>query len=67
MESDNLKDLSIGFHALDQEEVVLKLNTELHKGLTSDEAARRLEQYGRNELVEKEGTTFIQMVLSQLE
>ncbi len=66
MESDNLKDLSIGFHALDQEEVVLKLNTELHNGLTSDEAARRLEQYGRNELVEKEGTTFIQMVLSQL-
>ena len=66
MESDNLKDLSIGFHALDSEEVVLKLNTELHKGLTSDEAAKRLEQYGRNELVEKEGTTFIQMVLSQL-
>ena len=66
MESDNLKDLSIGFHALDSEEVVLKLNTELHKGLTSDEAAKRLEKYGRNELVEKEGTTFIQMVLSQL-
>ena len=66
MESENLNDLSIGFHALDPDEVVVKLKTELHNGLTSEEAAKRLEQYGRNELVEKEGTTFLQMVISQL-
>jgi len=66
MESENLNDLSIGFHALDPDEVVLKLKTELHEGLSSEEAAKRLEQCGRNELVEKEGTTFFQMIMAQL-
>lgn len=65
---ENVKDLdlSISFHTLDTSEVVEKLQTELSQGLTSNEAARRLEQYGRNELLAKEGTTFLQRVISQL-
>ncbi len=65
---ENIKDLdlSIGFHSLESSEVAEKLQTELAHGLTSEEAARRLAQYGRNELTAKEGTTFLQRVINAL-
>ena len=60
------QDLSIGFHALDTTEVAERLQTQLGQGLTSEEAARRLAQYGRNELTAKEGITFLQRVINAL-
>jgi Ca2+-transporting ATPase len=36
-------------------------------GLTSEEAARRLEQYGPNQLTEKPRATFLQLVIAQLQ
>jgi Ca2+-transporting ATPase len=66
MEDTKDLDLSIGFHALETREVAEKLQTHVDQGLTTAEAARRLEQYGRNELTAKQGTTFWQRVISQL-
>ncbi len=59
-------DLSITWHALSPEEVLENLQTPTQTGLTSDEAAARLQQYGPNQLVEKPRTTFLQMVIGQL-
>jgi Ca2+-transporting ATPase len=38
---------------LDPQQTLQELETDLHSGLSSEEAARRLEQYGRNELIER--------------
>jgi Ca2+-transporting ATPase len=66
MQNNKDQDITIGFHALDTKDVAIKLNIEIDRGLSSDEAAKRLEQYGRNELTAREGTTFLQRVISQL-
>ena len=47
-------------------EVSQSLNTDAIKGLTSQEAKRRLEEYGPNELAHKEGPGIFQMFLEQL-
>lgn len=44
---------SFTMHRLSVEDVCKKLETDLKKGLTNEEAKKRLEQYGSNEL-EKE-------------
>lgn len=59
-------ELTVSWHALSAEETLESLHTRLDQGLTDQEAAQRLEKYGLNQLEEKQGTTFIQMVLSQL-
>ena len=59
-------DVSITWHTMSAEDVVRRLDTQIQAGLTSDEAARRLAQYGLNELAEKPRATFLEMVLSQL-
>jgi P-type Ca2+ transporter type 2C len=59
-------DLSISWHALSPDEILEKLNTGLLDGLTSAEAARRLEQYGPNQLDEKPRPGFFRLVLDQL-
>ncbi len=41
-------------HALTAEEVALKLNADLERGLTEEEASRRLEKYGPNVIRAKE-------------
>ena len=41
------------WHTQKIEELTHELGTDLEKGLTPEEAARRLEQYGPNELIER--------------
>src|SRR5690554_2558088 len=59
-------DVSIVWHAMSADEVLNELGAKIQAGLSSEEAARRLEQFGRNELKEKPRPTFLQMVLDQL-
>jgi Ca2+-transporting ATPase len=58
-------DLTITWHAVEMEEVFVRLETQPN-GLSSDDAALRLKRYGPNELKEKPRPTFIQLVLAQL-
>jgi len=60
------EDLSITWHAMSTEDVLKKLNTAYQDGLSSEEAARRLEKYGPNQLVEKPRPGFFQLVWEQL-
>jgi Ca2+-transporting ATPase len=59
-------DLNIAWHALNAHETVRRLRTPLETGLTSEEAQRRLAQFGPNQLVEPKRRTFLQMVIGQL-
>ena len=59
-------ELSISWHSLSTEEALKELDSGFQTGLTSQEAARRLEQYGRNQLTEKPRPGFLQLVLDQL-
>lgn len=59
-------DLSVSWHALETQAVVERLETRVHNGLTSEEAQRRLETFGPNELAEARRRTFLQMVIAQL-
>lgn len=54
------------WHALSTDDVLRKLETPLDFGLTPEQAGQRLQQYGRNELKEKPGPTFLKMVFDQL-
>lgn len=58
---DNLPRYQQGVDALCSE-----LNTHAEQGLSAAEAAKRLEQYGPNELQQKKGTSILQMFLEQL-
>lgn len=49
------------------EEVLQELGIDLEQGLTSEEAARRLEQYGPNKLPEKKRKSLLSMFLAQLQ
>ena len=53
------------WHALSQEQLLQQLATPVDSGLTSEEAARRLQSYGPNQLDEAPGQTFWQMLLDQ--
>ncbi len=53
------------WHALTSEQIIRQLATPPETGLTSEEAARRLESYGPNQLTEAPGITFWQMLLDQ--
>lgn len=66
VEIKNEPEVSITWHALSEEEVYKRLETGVQNGLSSQEAARRLEQYGRNELAEKPRPTFWKMLFDQL-
>jgi len=60
------KDVTVSWHAISGDETLAKLATELEKGLTDTEAEKRLLEYGPNQLAEGKRTTFLQMVLRQL-
>jgi Ca2+-transporting ATPase len=60
------QDISISWHSLDTNEVLEKLVTAHHIGLSSQEAEARLANYGLNQLVEAPRPTFLIMVLNQL-
>ncbi|RLC78653.1 MAG: ATPase, partial [Chloroflexi bacterium] len=51
--------------SLDVEEISKRLQTDIEKGLSEEEATRRLTQYGLNKLEEKEGTHPLLIFLSQ--
>ncbi|HBT38859.1 MAG TPA: hypothetical protein DEA64_01925, partial [Pseudothermotoga sp.] len=53
------------FYRLSMEQVCRELSVDPQKGLSSEEAKRRLQQYGPNELAEKKRRTILQMFLSQ--
>jgi P-type Ca2+ transporter type 2C len=57
--------LNVSWHAISAEEVLARLNTQPETGLSSEDAAQRLSQYGANRLTEKPRATFLQMVLAQ--
>jgi Ca2+-transporting ATPase len=54
------------WHALEVSDLLPALGTSPERGLTADEAARRLARYGHNELVEKPRPGFWKMLLGQL-
>ncbi|MHB8114393.1 MAG: HAD-IC family P-type ATPase, partial [Bellilinea sp.] len=58
--------ISVTWHSLSAQDVLNQLESEQNRGLTAAEAARRLEKYGPNALTEPPHTTFLQMVLRQL-
>lgn len=53
------------WHALPPEETLIQLATPPETGLTTDEAARRMEHYGPNQLTEAPRPTFLQLLLEQ--
>lgn len=59
-------EINVSWHSLSPDETLEKLGSKLDQGLTSSEAARRLDQYGHNQLEEGKRTTFLQMVIGQL-
>ncbi|MBP9040711.1 MAG: cation-translocating P-type ATPase [Anaerolineaceae bacterium] len=59
-------DLSVTWHALSAEEVLERLETPAQQGLSTEEAERRLAQYGPNQLEEKPRPSFFQLVIDQL-
>lgn len=54
-------------HSSTYEDVLREFNVDLHRGLTSEEAARRLLQYGENRLEGKKKRTIIQHFLEQFQ
>jgi len=60
------KDYDVTWHALSREEVLEELDSGLEKGLSSEQAAKRQEKYGPNQLAEGKKTTFWEMVYDQL-
>ncbi len=55
----------INAHSLEIDKVAKKLNTSLETGISEEEAQRRLEQYGLNELIETKKITPWQILLNQ--
>ena len=53
------------WHALTIEEIRKKLKTNIERGLTEEEAIRRREKYGKNELVEKKKTSIFVKFFNQ--
>ena len=64
MDVENQKNLS--WHAMSANEAVTALDSDLSLGLTDDQARRRLDQFGPNELQEAPGRSFWRMLLDQL-
>ncbi len=60
MKMENIRAHSIGF-----EELANKMNTSLENGLTEQEVQKRLEKYGRNELIKEKGKTAWQIFIGQ--
>ncbi len=52
-------------HSVEHEEVAKKMNTSIETGLAENEAQKRIEEYGKNELIKEKGKTALQIFLSQ--
>lgn len=53
-------------YSLPWEVVIQELSTELDKGLTTEEARRRLQQYGPNRLEEDKGVSTVNILARQI-
>ena len=58
--------LSLPAHCLTVEDVLQQFGTHPDEGLTADEAKRRLEQYGPNQLEEGEGVSVVKIIIRQV-
>jgi Ca2+-transporting ATPase len=63
---DGVDIFSVAWHAIKQEEVLETLHVPIETGLDDQEVAKRLEQYGHNELAERPGRTFLQKLWEQI-
>ena len=61
-----MHDSNLPWYRLAIDEVIRHLETDPEKGLAQEEAARRLRQFGPNELVERAGKPIWRMILDQL-
>ncbi len=52
------------YHSLEKDEVIKKVNSE-EKGLSSEEAKQRLEEFGKNKLPDKGGTNIFLLFIKQ--
>jgi Ca2+-transporting ATPase len=53
------------WHTLETQDAIHQIDSNLESGLTAVEAARRLEEYGQNELVERAGRSAWSILLEQ--
>ncbi|WP_373229975.1 calcium-translocating P-type ATPase, SERCA-type [Cohnella sp.] len=53
------------WHQMSEGQMLEVLNSDLKNGLTADEAAKRLEEHGHNELEEKRGESPLKLLLNQ--
>jgi len=53
------------WHSMEAVQVLKELNTDIHRGLAEDEAKRRLETYGTNELKKEEGVSPLTLFFNQ--
>jgi len=60
------KPLSGPAHALPHSQVADELRADILAGLSPEEATRRLEEYGSNELGEAEGVNAVKIVIAQV-
>lgn len=60
------KPLSRPAHALPHDQVAAELNADLLSGLSPEEARRRLDEFGSNDLGEAEGVQPIKIVIAQV-
>jgi Ca2+-transporting ATPase len=58
--------IRINWHSLGQQETLEKLETPVTTGLQPEEAVKRLEKFGLNQLAEGKKTSFFHLVLEQL-
>jgi Ca2+-transporting ATPase len=65
LEDSPQKQVKISWHAMTPEQILQQLATPPETGLSSGEAAERLEAFGRNQLTESAGVTFWQMLIDQ--
>ena len=61
-----LSEVSVSWHAISSEDVLKKLETPLQSGLSSEQVEARRAIYGLNQLTEAPHSTFLKMVLDQL-
>ncbi len=59
-------DLNVSWHSISTDETLSHLGSHLELGLSSEEAEKRLQKFGLNQLEESKRTTFLQMVIAQL-
>lgn len=59
-------DIEVSWHSISTDETLNQLGSHLEKGLTSEEVEKRLQKFGLNQLEEGKRTTFLQMVIAQL-